>query len=40
MIGNGPILGAAVQDPQESLQAQITRRSGVSADQLDTILLR
>ncbi|KAL2839399.1 beta-lactamase-like protein [Aspergillus pseudoustus] len=39
VIANGPIRGAAVRDPQEPIQAQIARRSGVTADQVDTILL-
>jgi hypothetical protein len=40
VIANGPILSAAVHGPVESLEAQIARRSGITADQLDTIILR
>ncbi|KAL3485854.1 beta-lactamase-like protein [Aspergillus germanicus] len=39
VIANGPILSAAVHGPLESLKAQIARRSGITADQLDTIIL-
>ncbi|KAJ5932832.1 hypothetical protein N7516_007321 [Penicillium verrucosum] len=39
VIANGPILETGVKAPFESLEAQIMRRSGIAADQLDTIIL-
>ncbi|CBF78286.1 hypothetical protein AN8635.2 [Aspergillus nidulans FGSC A4] len=39
VIGHGVIKEAKVLDPAESLTAQIQRRSGIMADQIDTVLL-
>ncbi|KAE8163788.1 hypothetical protein BDV40DRAFT_287492 [Aspergillus tamarii] len=38
-IVNGPLKEIQPQDPRESIQKQIERRNGVSADEIDTILL-
>jgi hypothetical protein len=40
VIANGPILSAAVHGPLESLEAQMARRSGITANQLNTVILR
>lgn len=40
VVGHGVIKEAKILDPAESLTAQIQRRSGIVADQIDTVLLR